>query len=59
MAEGNLAMLMMRTADNLRHSASLVDVFPDAAVTAREAIDRIMREPVVEETEADGAANLP
>nr|WP_054700443.1 hypothetical protein [Desulfosarcina cetonica] len=38
MAEGNLAMLMMRTADNLRHAANLVDVFPDAAVTAREAI---------------------
>ncbi|GAB6905882.1 DSH domain protein [Desulfosarcina cetonica] len=48
MAEGNLAMLMMRTADNLRHAANLVDVFPDAAVTAREAIGLIMKPPVVE-----------
>lgn len=48
MAEGNLAMLMMRTADNLRHTAHLVDVFPDAASTAREAIDLILKEPVVE-----------
>ena len=51
LAEGNLAMLMMRTADNLRHTASLVEVFPAAAATAREAIDRIMRPPVVEEPE--------
>jgi ATP-dependent RNA helicase HelY len=28
MAEGNLAMLMMRTADNLRHAANLVMCFP-------------------------------
>jgi len=54
-AEGNLAMLMMRTADNLRHAASLVDVFPDAAVTAREAIALIMRPPVVEENETEDA----
>ncbi|GAB6905892.1 hypothetical protein JCM12296A_17270 [Desulfosarcina cetonica] len=38
----------MRTADNLRHAANLVDVFPDAAVTAREAIGLIMKPPVVE-----------
>jgi superfamily II RNA helicase len=48
MAEGNLAMLMMRTADNLRHTANLVGVFPAAAATAREAIGLIMKEPVVE-----------
>jgi ATP-dependent RNA helicase HelY len=56
MAEGNLAMLMMRTADNLRHTANLVEVFPAAAATAREAIGLIMKEPVVEgadEAEAD------
>jgi len=51
MAEGNLAMLMMRTADNLRHTANLVDVFPEAAATAREAIGLIMKEPVVEGTD--------
>ncbi len=49
MAEGNLAMLMMRTADNLRHTANLTEVFPQAAQTAREAIGLIMRTPVVEE----------
>ena len=49
MAEGNLAMLMMRTADNLRHTANLVDVFPEAAATAREAIGLIMKPPVVED----------
>jgi len=48
MAEGNLAMLMMRTADNLRHTANLVGVFPAAAATAREAIGLILKEPVVE-----------
>jgi superfamily II RNA helicase len=51
MAEGNLAMLMMRTADNLRHAANLIDVFPDAAATAREAIGLIMKSPVVEDAD--------
>ncbi len=55
MAEGNLAMLMMRTADNLRHAANLVDVFPEAAATARESIGLIMKAPVVEETDEDEA----
>jgi ATP-dependent RNA helicase HelY len=62
MAEGNLAMLMMRTADNLRHTANLIDVFPDAAATAREAIGLIMKEPVVEganENEAGRQQSLP
>ena len=49
MPEGNLAMLMMRTADNLRHTANLTDVFPEAAATAREAIGLIMRSPVIED----------
>lgn len=59
MAEGNLAMLMMRTADNLRHAANLVDVFPESAATAREAIGLILKTPVVEgadEGEGDDAA---
>jgi superfamily II RNA helicase len=47
MEEGGLAMLILRTADNLRHIRNLKDVFPQAAATAAEAIDRIMREPVV------------
>jgi superfamily II RNA helicase len=45
--EGDLAMLIFRTADNLRHIRNLKDVFPEAAETAAEAIDKIMREPVV------------
>ena len=55
--EGNLAMLMMRTADNLRHTANLIDVFPDASTTAREAIGLIMKEPVVEGSD-EGEARL-
>ena len=46
MAEGDLAMLILRTADNLRHIQSLWDVFPEAAESAREAISLILREPV-------------
>jgi hypothetical protein len=53
MAEGNLAMLMMRTADNLRHTANLTAVFPEAATAAREAIDLIMKPPVVEEMDEE------
>ncbi len=45
--EGDLAMLILRTADNLRHIRNLKDVFPDAAATAAEAIDKILREPVL------------
>jgi ATP-dependent RNA helicase HelY len=47
MEEGDLSMLILRTADNLRHIRSLKDVFPEAASSAGEAIDLIMRYPVV------------
>jgi len=46
MAEGNLAMLILRTADNLRHIRSLREVFPQAAESAGKAIELIMRDPV-------------
>ena len=46
MAEGNLAMLILRTADNLRHIRGLYDVFPKASETAEKAIELIMRDPV-------------
>ena len=46
-AEGNLAMLILRTADNLRHIEALKDVFPEAAQTAGKAIELIMRDPVI------------
>ena len=47
--EGNLAMLILRTADNLRHIRNLKDVFPEAAATATKCIELILREPVVNE----------
>jgi superfamily II RNA helicase len=46
MEEGILATLLLRTADNLRHIRALSEIFPTAARTAGEAIDRIMRDPV-------------
>jgi ATP-dependent RNA helicase HelY len=45
--EGDLAMLILRTADNLRHISNLKDVFPEAAKTAADGIEKILREPVV------------
>ncbi len=47
--EGDLAMLAMRTADHLRHLANLKHVFPNAAATARQAVDLILRSPVMPE----------
>ena len=52
-AEGDLAMLVMRTADNLRHIGNLGAVFPDAAGSARAAIDLILKDPVVSTIEPD------
>ena len=46
MAEGDLAMLVLRTADNLRQIASLTKVYPAIAQSAVEAIAIIFREPV-------------
>jgi len=45
--EGDLVMLILRTADNLRHIRGLKPVFPEAAKTAQDAIDLILREPVL------------
>ncbi|MBW1820956.1 MAG: ATP-dependent DNA helicase, partial [Deltaproteobacteria bacterium] len=47
--EGTLAMLVLRTADNLRHIRALAGVFPEASETAETAIELILREPVVTE----------
>ena len=47
MAEGNLAMLIFRTADNLRHIRNLGRFFPEAAETSGKAIDLILRDPVI------------
>ncbi|NNG01759.1 MAG: DEAD/DEAH box helicase [Desulfobacteraceae bacterium] len=45
--EGDFSMLVMRTADNLRHIRSLSGVFPQVAATAQQAIERIMKPPVL------------
>jgi len=49
MAEGDLAMLILRTADNLRHVAVLKKEFPQMAECARKAIEIILRDPVMPE----------
>jgi superfamily II RNA helicase len=46
-ADGDMAMLIMRTADNLRQLASLRDAFPETAALAARAREAILREPVV------------
>ncbi len=52
-AEGDLAKLMLRTADNLRHIRNIADVFPEAAASARKAIDVILRDPIVSSIEPE------
>jgi len=47
MAEGDLAMLVLRTADHLRHIRALGDVFSPTATSASAAIDLILRDPVM------------
>jgi superfamily II RNA helicase len=47
--EGNLAMLILRTADNLRHIRALGAVFPEAAQAAGEAAEAILKDPVITE----------
>ena len=44
--EGDMASLIMRTADHLRQVANLVDTHPDLAECARNAIEQVLREPV-------------
>ncbi len=46
-AEGDLARLILRTGENLRQLAGVRDTFPAIAKTAREAMDMILKEPVV------------
>jgi len=44
--EGDMASLIMRTADHLRQVTNLAETHPRLAATAEEAIRRIQREPV-------------
>jgi superfamily II RNA helicase len=46
-ADGDLAMLILRTADNLRQIMSLKQTHPDVAMLALAAREAILREPVV------------
>ena len=46
-SEGDLAMLILRTADHLRHIISLKEVFPKGAQTAAKAVEQILRDPVI------------
>ena len=48
MEEGDLAMLVLRTVDNLRHISGLTEFFPEAAAAATRAVARLLREPVAE-----------
>lgn len=47
MDEGDLAMVILRTADHLRQIEALSDTHPRLSASARNAIDRILREPVL------------
>ena len=47
MEAGNLVMLLLRTADNLRHIVGLKDYFPEASATAKHAIDLLLKDPVI------------
>ena len=47
LAEGDLAMLVLRTADHLRHISALKTIFPEAAAAATQATELILKDPVV------------
>jgi ATP-dependent RNA helicase HelY len=49
MDEGDLAMVVLRTADHLRQIEALSETHPSIAASARRAIDLILREPVLVE----------
>ena len=46
-AEGDFARLILRTAENLRQLSKLDQTFPDVAKTAKDAIELILKEPIV------------
>ena len=58
-SEGDLAMLVLRTADHLRHLAGLKTVFPTMAQTAGNAIDLILRDPVMPDRPSNGPSDDP
>jgi superfamily II RNA helicase len=46
-SDGDMAMLVLRTADNLRQIASLKETHPEMAELAFKARESILREPVI------------
>ena len=46
-AEGDFARLILRTAENLRQLSKLQETFPDIAKTAKNAVELILKEPVI------------
>jgi superfamily II RNA helicase len=51
-AEGDMVMLVLRTADHLRHLKALHEVFGPMAAGAKQAIDLILRDPVMPERQS-------
>jgi len=47
LAEGDLARLILRTSDNLRHIRNLTQFFPKVAETSIKSIEMILRDPLV------------
>ncbi|MCG8642952.1 MAG: DEAD/DEAH box helicase [Desulfobacterales bacterium] len=47
-AEGDFARLVLRTSENLRQIGKLDDIFPELGTAAKTAIERILREPVID-----------
>ena len=47
MDEGDLAMIILRTADHLRQFESLFETHPGLAATAADALHLLLREPVL------------
>lgn len=47
LAEGDLARLILRTSDNLRHIRNLTQVFPKVAATSGKSIEMLLRDPLV------------
>jgi ATP-dependent RNA helicase HelY len=45
--EGDMASLILRTADHLRQATNLKDSHPEIVSVAQTAIERILREPVL------------
>ncbi|MCF6246345.1 MAG: DEAD/DEAH box helicase [Desulfobacula sp.] len=46
-AEGDFARLVLRTAENLRQLSKLTEPFPGIAKTAKDAIELILKEPII------------